>query len=96
MCHQAYCARLKLICQSNWQLTTIHISLGAFIHSLEDPYCVGWLLLLKKITLKLATLQGVILSNQYFAFALCICVYFSFNSVKILPAFPVEYFFGQF
>lgn len=65
MCHQAYCARLKLICQSNWQLTTIHISLGAFIHSLEDPYCIGWLPLLKKITLKLATLQGVILSNQY-------------------------------
>ena len=60
-CYQTCCAKLNLICKNNWQLTTAHISLGVIFHSSKDLYCRGWLLLLKKIRLMLATLKGFIL-----------------------------------
>lgn len=71
---QAYYAKLMLIFKSDWQLTTIHISPVTFINSSEGIYCIEKLLLLMKISFKLPTLQGFILtlSNQYFVVVSCI------------------------
>lgn len=50
---QDYCVKLKLICKSDWQLTTVHISPVAFGNSSEAIYCTRKLSLLMKIAFKL-------------------------------------------